>query len=394
MRLADFIDTRLHEILLDWEAFAATRLPASSKMDALALRDHAPQILHAISADLRTPQTAAEERAKSHGLAPVLAGAPNTAAEVHGMLRAQGGFSLIQLTSEYRALRASVLRLWATANGSSDLASVAEDMMRFNEAVDQAIAESVNFYSQEVDRGRQLFLGILGHDLRSPLNAIQMTATLLTKVRSDEVIAKAAQRLITSGARMRSLLDDLLDYNRTTLHGGLQIRPESADLGAVCTKVLDEAQAAAPDRKFLLEASGDLKGVWDAKRLHQALGNLVINALTYGTASEPVRVQVEGAAEPVTISVTNQGPPIPPSKLLAIFDPLRRGSAALEPVGTNLGLGLFITREIVKAHGGEIKVISNEHETVFTVRLPRQSGVSMTVVSRQMIAGNQGMAAG
>ena len=77
MRLADFIDTRLQKVLVTWEAFAATRLPASSKMDALALRDHAPQILHAIAADLRTPQSAAEQQAKSHGLTPALA-APRT----------------------------------------------------------------------------------------------------------------------------------------------------------------------------------------------------------------------------------------------------------------------------------------------------------------------------
>jgi signal transduction histidine kinase len=376
VRLADFIDTRSQEILVYWEAFAATRLPASSKMDALALRDHAPQILQAISADLRTPQTATEQQAKSHGLMPVSVGARNTAAEVHGMLRAQSGFSLIQLASEYRALRASVLRLWAAVNGSEELASAAEDVMRFNEAVDQAIAESVAFYSQEVDRSRQLFLGILGHDLRNPLNAIQMTAKLLIKIRSDEMTSKAVQRLITSGARMESLLDDLLDYNRTTLCGGLQIRPESADLGEICSKVLDEAEAVAPDRKVLLETSGDLRGFWDAKRLHQALGNLVTNALIHGAASQPVRVRVEGEAQLAMISVTNQGPPIPPAKMLAIFDPLRRVSAELEPASSHLGLGLFITREIVKAHGGEIKVASNEVETVFTVRLPRQSGVS------------------
>lgn len=230
MRLADFIDSRLDEILADWEAFAATRLPTASRMDALALRDHAPQILHAISADLRTPQTAAEQQRKSHGLAPIVAGAASTAAEVHGTLRAKVGFSIIQLVSEYRALRASVLRLWATASGSSELASAAEDVMRFNEAIDQAIAESVNFYSQEVDRGRHLFLGILGHELRSPLNAIQMTAKFLTEIRSDEVVSKAAQRLTHSGARMQALLDDLLDYNRATLYLGLEITPDSIDL--------------------------------------------------------------------------------------------------------------------------------------------------------------------
>lgn len=375
MRLADFIDTNLNEILMEWEAFAATRLPAGSKMDSLALRDHAPQILRAIAADLRVTQTAAEQLAKSHGLAPLAPGAPETAAEVHGTLRAEGGFSIAQLVSEYRSLRASVLRLWTKSDSHSDFASAAEDVMRFNEAIDQAIAESVNFYSQEVDRGRHLFLGILGHELRSPLNAIQMTAQYLGKIRSDEVVSQAVQRLIDSGSRMEALLDDLLDYSRTTLRFGIAIEPMGADLGLICTKVVDEVKAARPDRKVMLQITGEMRGVWDAKRLHQALCNLVFNALNHGTSPEPVRIEVVGWTQEMMVSVINQGAPIPQSALLTIFDPLRRGSAEREIhlSGTHLGLGLFIAREIVKSHGGTIEVTSNERETVFAVRLPRQS---------------------
>lgn len=375
MRLAEFIATRSDEIMADWEAFAVTRLPAGSKMDALALRDHAPQILRAISADLRTSQTPAEQLAKSHGLVPIVAGTLHTAAEVHGMLRAQSGFSLVQLVSEYRALRASVLRLWVRAHGSSDLATAAEDVMRFNEAIDQAIAESVDFYSREVDRGRHLFLGILGHDLRSPLNAIQLTASYLGQIRSDEVVFKAARRLIDSGARMEALLDDLLDYSRATLQFGIAIRPASADLGVICAKVLEEVETARPGRTVTLEITGDSTGVWDANRLHQALGNLVINALDHGTSPEPVRVQVIGSLQGATVSVINEGGAIPPSVLLTIFDPLRRGLDERETQSSSkhLGLGLYIAREIVKAHGGEIDVTSTERQTVFAVHLPRQS---------------------
>lgn len=375
MRLAEFIATRSDEIMADWEAFAVTRLPAGSKMDALALRDHAPQILRAISADLRTSQTPAEQLAKSHGLVPIVAGTPHTAAEVHGMLRAQSGFSVVQLVSEYRALRASVLRLWIRAHGSSDLTTAAEDVMRFNEAIDQAIAESVDFYSREVDRGRHLFLGILGHDLRSPLNAIQLTASYLGQIRSDEVVFKAARRLIDSGARMEALLDDLLDYSRATLQFGIAIRPASADLGVICAKVLEEVETARPGRTVTLEITGDSTGVWDANRLHQALGNLVINALDHGTSPEPVRVQVIGSLQGATVSVINEGGAIPPSVLLTIFDPLRRGLDERETQSSSkhLGLGLYIAREIVKAHGGEIDVTSTERQTVFAVHLPRQS---------------------
>lgn len=375
MRLADFIDAELEELLAEWQAFAATRLPSGTKMEALALRDHAPQILRAIAADLRTAQSAAQQLAKSHGLAPVVSGAPRTAAEAHGALRAQSGFSIGQVVSEYRALRVSVLRLWARADGSSDLATAAEDIMRFNEAIDQAIAESVDFYSQEVDRGRHLFLGILGHELRSPLNAIRLTSAYLGQIRSDDRVSKAAQRLIDSGARMEALLDDLLDYSRTTLHVGIPIRPASTDLGAVCAKVLDEVETARPDRRIELQASGDMRGTWDAKRLHQAFSNLVLNALDHGSSPEPVRIEVRGSEAGVTVSVINAGVAIPSSLLLTIFDPLRRGppQQPLQPGDTHLGLGLFIAREIIKSHGGRLEATSNERQTVFTAHLPRQS---------------------
>lgn len=154
MRLADFIESRLQEILAEWEAFAGTRLPPAAKMDALALRDHVPQILHAIAADLRLAQTGPEQSAKSQGLAVVTPGAPHTAAEVHGTIRARDGFSMTQLVSEYRALRATVLRLWAKKPGLLSEVTAADDIMRFNEAVDQAIAESVDFFSQELTRER------------------------------------------------------------------------------------------------------------------------------------------------------------------------------------------------------------------------------------------------
>lgn len=151
MRLADFIDSHLEDILREWEAFAATRLPAAAMMDALALRDHAPQILGAMAEEIRQPQTIAAQQAKSHGLAAVVQSAAKTAAEVHGALRARDGFSLKQLVSEYRALRASVVRLWGRTDRSSSHASIEEDMIRFHEAIDQALAESVDFVKRLID---------------------------------------------------------------------------------------------------------------------------------------------------------------------------------------------------------------------------------------------------
>lgn len=154
MRLADFIESSLGEILKEWVAFAATRVPSASRMDQLALQDHSSEILAAICADLRQPQSEAAQAAKAHGLAPIVHGVPETAAEVHGMLRARDGFSMTQLVSEYRALRASVMKLWSKSAGSLFETTAPEDMVRFNEAIDQAIAESVDYFSRELAQER------------------------------------------------------------------------------------------------------------------------------------------------------------------------------------------------------------------------------------------------
>ena len=235
MRLADFIDRHAEDILVEWEQFAATRLPAAAGMGTLALRDHAPLILQAIATDLRIAQSAEQQRSKAEGRAAVLADAPSTAAEAHGAARAQSGFNLNQMVSEYRALRASVLRLWSML-GQREEPNAVEDIIRFGEAIDQAIAESVDYFSAEIDRARNLFLGILGHELRNPLNAIQMTAQHLARSRSDEIVSKAAQRLIDSGARMKALLDDLLDYSRTTLAVGIKVEPAPVDFAELSRK--------------------------------------------------------------------------------------------------------------------------------------------------------------
>lgn len=154
MRLADFIDSSMEMILGEWETFAATRMPSAAGMNSLALRDHAPEILRTIAGDLRQSQDATDQIAKSQGLATVPPFAPHTAAEVHGALRSEDGFSMSQLFSEYRALRASVLRLWTTIDCSLSEATASEDVMRFNEAIDQAIAESVDFFGRTLSQER------------------------------------------------------------------------------------------------------------------------------------------------------------------------------------------------------------------------------------------------
>ena len=372
MRLTDFISRNMQAILAQWEAFAATRMPAATGMTSLALRDHAQQILEAVVKDLSAPQTPEAQSAKSMGRAPQLIDALETAAQTHGILRAQSGFDIKQMASEYRALRASVLRLWTQAcqPEPTDL----DDMIRFNEAIDQALCESIAFFSDKVDESRNLLLGTLGHDMRTPLQSIQMTASYLGALNAGEKVSKAASRLINSGARIKALLDELVEFNRAQLGLGIHVSPSNVDVADLFADELQELRAAHPGREFVLNVTGDTKGFWDGPRLQRLLGNLVVNAVKYGLKDAPVSVVVAGDKDGLRFEVRNTGPAIEQSTLEQLFAPLQRGEHGENKYDSEagLGLGLYIAREIAKAHGGEIEAHSEGTETVFAVRLPRR----------------------
>jgi signal transduction histidine kinase len=373
MRLAHFILRDMEAILAEWEAFAATLLPAATGMTSLALRDHARQILEAVAKDLSTPQTKEAQSEKSKGRAVKLLGAPETAAETHAVLRARGGFDINQLAAEYRALRASVLTRWIDACQPGEIRL--GDCIRFNEAIDQGIAESISFFSTQVDQARNLLLGMLGHDMRSPLNTIMMTSQYLGALNAGSSVSEAASRLIRSGASMKALLDDLVDFNRTHLGMGIKITVAPVDLAAVSGDEVEQLRGAHPDRSIQLDVSGDVRGVWDGRRLQQLLRNLVVNAIVHGVAGAPVDVVLTGREADVTIEVKNTGPTIEEENLRHIFDPLktRLEGGKGDNGEAGLGLGLFIVREIARAHGGEVTVQSRNGETVFAVRLPRRN---------------------
>lgn len=371
MRLADFILRDMGHILAEWEAFATTMLPAARGLNSLALRDHAPQILQAVAKDLSIPQTEEAQREKSLGRAPKLPGAPETAAQTHALMRARFGFNINQLVAEYRALRASVLRLWM--DEFQLVAADLDDMVRFNEAIDQAVAESVDFFNAEVEQSRNLLLGMLGHDLRSPLQTILVTAEYLSALNAGEKVSEAAARLIRSGASMNALLNDLCDFNRTQLGLGINVDPNHVDLANVVADIVDQLRAANPDRRIDLEVKGNMLGIWDGSRLQQLLSNLVLNAIRYGAPDKPVRIVVTGHDTEVRLAVINSGAAIDGQTLERMFDPLTRGPDAKDDKTSGLGLGLYIASEIAKAHQGTIDVRSDQSETAFDVRLPRRA---------------------
>ncbi|WP_438037267.1 sensor histidine kinase [Sorangium sp. So ce204] len=230
---------------------------------------------------------------------------------------------------------------------------------------------------------RDRVVAILGHDLRDPLSSIHMAASLLQK-REDmpEGSSKMLARVTRCADRMARMINDLLDLTRSRTGRGIPIDPKPTDLHDICRQVLNELELLHPERVIVYRRHSDGRGVWDSDRLTQVLSNLLSNAIHYSPPSTPVHVSIEGQEEHVVFAVNNQGTPISPELLPSLFEPFRRGAREAEAQGVSggLGLGLFIARQIVVAHGGTIDVMSDrEHGTTFTVSLPRLSHPSTTV---------------
>jgi PAS domain S-box-containing protein len=221
---------------------------------------------------------------------------------------------------------------------------------------------------------RELFLGIVSHDLRNPINAILLSAgTLLNSEAVEKHHLRAVRRITASAERMGRMISDLLDFTRGRLGGGLPIHPRPANLRHICRNVVEELEAGHPERKLRLAAEGRFQGAWDPDRLAQAFGNLGKNALQYSPEGTPVDFVLRDEGDAVSLAVHNDGPPIAAEELSSVFEPFQR--AVEHHVSSGLGLGLFIVQQIITAHGGTVEVRSNEAEgTTFTVRLPRVSG--------------------
>jgi signal transduction histidine kinase len=221
-------------------------------------------------------------------------------------------------------------------------------------------------------------LGIVGHDLRTPLTAIQAGAALLSRQTLPPAEARTAARILSSSRRMARMIRDLLDWTRVREGGGaIPLAPRRADVGEVCRAVVDEARLDPSRRAIELLRDGDLAGEWDPDRLQQALGNLVSNALRYAPTGAPIRVRALGERDRVCVEVENDGPPIPPQVMRSMFEPFRRGEEG-DAAAEGLGLGLFIVRSIVEGHGGRVEVSSGAgRPTTFKVVLPRAPSASV-----------------
>lgn len=373
MRLSEFIRDNLEPILVEWESFARTMTPASDTMSVLELRDHAHDMLLMIADDLDSPQTEEEQHNKSIGDASKTSQV--TASAVHGEMRYSSGFDVLQLSAEYRAVRASVLRLWTHAAQAGD-STVLEDVSRFNEAVDQGFAEALQAYSEHVAKSRDTFLAVLGHDLRNPLSALNSCVRLLSSTHGATNNDQTLQIAKLSIASMGDMITDLLEYTRTRLGRGLEIKPKQGNFSALCQEAFDEVRVAYPHRQLECDVPDGVHLNFDAPRMRQVLINLLSNGVHYGAEEFPVLLVLSDSGLDVRLTVKNKGVPIPHDAMQVIFDPLvqvpSKETALHERPTTSLGLGLYIAREIVLGHGGTISVTSSADEgTAFRVSIPR-----------------------
>jgi signal transduction histidine kinase len=383
MRLAQFIAANMERILSEWDAFARTRTPAAADMDRRALRNAARELLESMCEHIETGEHA--EGSRQTRQAPT-AQDPEIAehSREHASQRFGEGFTLNQMVSEYHALGQTVLRLWAQEESSLDR-DVFTDVVRFDEALNQAQAESIRRYARELEQARELFMSALGHDLRSPLGAILLSAEFLLERDSLEGRQrKSAEQIHRSAIRMHHMIDDLRDFTRTRLGPGLPIAPSRFDPLELVREAVDEARSSHPEREVELEQPDHaLTVTWDVSRIGQMLTNLIDNAMQYAEGNTSVLLRVrEEPGDVVVLSVHNAGTSIPPSLQETIFDPFVRAGEPLSSGGRReggLGLGLYIARQIAEAHGGTLNVVSSDPDaTVFEARLPHHAQPSIS----------------
>lgn len=377
MKLGDFILENMDRILSEWEGFAREAwegpLPTVER-----LRDDAEIMLRALVADMATDQSPVAlkirfEAGKDRDLSRL-----DRAAVGHALARINDGFDIRRIIAEFRALRTSVTRIWARSSPVPHKEQ-ADDMIRFNDALDQLIATSVNAFTERIELSRRLFLGILGHDLRQPLSSIKMFTEILLHPQSPPNPALVLSRIRGCCDGMGKMLADLLDFTSAQLGCPMPVHLAPCDSAAICGAVVDEVQASTPIALLHFKAFGDPSGEWDATRLRQLISNLLMNAIQHGRVTEPITATVGGGEDQVFLTVHNMGPPIPKAAIKSLFDPMVRLASGEDrrPHGS-IGLGLYICREIALAHGGEIKVDSSEESgTTFLVSLPKRPELRM-----------------
>ena len=394
MRLADFIRANLEPILAEWESFARSIWPGEATGDPAELRDEAEDILRATVADMQSAQTNAQQAEKSKGGGNEGDDLTRISSS-HGSGRMASGFDLWAVVAEYRALRASVLRLWRESAPAPDLNDL-DDLTRFNESIDQSLTHALRSYvhhveldrqlllgreqasrreAEEANRAKDVFLATLSHEMRTPLNAIVAWLSILRNEGSEAKHLPEALDVIERNTRAQvQLVDDVLDVSRIAA-GKLRVEMRPCDLTDVINAGVNVVRPAAEARGITLYVRIDPSvsaAVCDAVRIQQVVWNLVTNAVKFTPKGGRVDVTLSREQSSLQIQVSDNGQGISPDMLPSVFDRFHQADSSTRRRYAGLGLGLSIVKYIVEAHGGTVEASSAGvgMGSTFTVRLP------------------------
>lgn len=371
MELENFIAQNTDKIVKEWIDFAKDKISLTDTMSHIEVKDHITQILDRIVFDMGMSQTSEEQKIKSQGNKE-LNPEDIVAARDHGEQRLDFGFDFMQLSSEFRALRASVLRLWTEKSYQENWKIDFHDLIRFNEAVDEVWMISLKHFQEKLDESKNLFLSILGHDLRNPIATIKGAHSIL---KLSNNLSEKEKRTIEysdqSVKRMVELIDNLLELTELRLGSGMSIEKEELNFSNLLEKIVHQQQIAYPKIQIKSYIKTNIIGNYDRIRLSQMVTNLINNAVKHGEENGLIEVKLSSDKKNAILSIHNDGPDIPDDILDKIFDGRFTSSNGGTSKNKNYGLGLLIVREIVEGHQGEIEVSSSaENGTTFKIILP------------------------
>jgi len=380
MQLSTFIVAQLDTLVEECQGFVRASMASLSESERAELRDCLKGVLLTIARDMEREGGTAAHGKTGAGMGH--ASADSAPSSRHGQLRQQCGIGAGQLAAEFGAVRANVLTRWYFSGARKDSESVLHQSIRFNQAVDAALHDAAESFALAQTSARDAYLFTLAQDLRSPLSTIHVASTVLARPDfGPETRRNSARRVGAALTQMDGLISDLLEYTRNRAAPGIPVDRLPCDLKHVCEAALDAVRTSHLARTFHLTTSGDLTLSVDAPRIQQALANLLCNAVQHGDSQSVIKLDAGGDDAAMTLSVWNAGRVIPEAALEAVFEPWVRipkaGAAAHDRLPASLGLGLFIAREIVIAHGGTIVCASDAGGgTRFTIRLPRPQAIA------------------
>jgi signal transduction histidine kinase/CheY-like chemotaxis protein len=400
VRLAEFILANIEPILVDWEAFARGIWPAmlsDPAIDPITLRDHAKEILYATAEEMASDQTSLRQSEKSKGVGRLSAEGVriDRASARHGVERGASGFDIGAVVAEYRALRASVIRLWHESGADPDRRDL-EDLTRFNESIDQSLAEAIRSFTEKIQKDREvllaneqdarkeaenanrakdMFLATLSHEMRTPLNAIVGWIGILRIVGLSGADLQEGLDVIERNTKAQvQLMEDVLDVSRI-VSGKLRLEIRDSDLIDVINAGIEVVRPSAEARDITFDVHLDpaaRRASFDATRMQQVVWNLLTNAIKFTQKHGIIGVTLDRERSGLRIAVSDNGQGISADLLPYVFDRFRQADSSTRRRYGGLGLGLSIVKHLAEMHGGSVEAQSagEGRGSTFIIRLP------------------------